>query len=78
MIPSWNVFLSEDQWDDYTCNLMFKRKKIMNEESWLFYRLLYSLLVTADRMDAIGVRKIEARQLPSFRNPDFRGKKAVP
>ncbi|HUM42926.1 CRISPR-associated helicase Cas3' [Acetomicrobium sp.] len=78
LIPSWNVFLSEDQWDDYTCNLMFKRKKIMNEESWLFYRLLYSLLVTADRMDAIGVRKIEARQLPSFRNPDFSRQESSP
>ncbi|WP_300522171.1 CRISPR-associated helicase Cas3' [Aminiphilus sp.] len=35
------------------------------EEEWLRFRLFLSLLVTADRMDALGVRALERSALPS-------------
>lgn len=78
LIPSWDIFLSEEEWDDYAEMLMIKRKKSLNAQSWLFYRLLYSLLITADRMDAIGVRKLKMRQLPLFKEPDFSRQEGSP
>ncbi|AFM22197.1 CRISPR-associated helicase Cas3/CRISPR-associated endonuclease Cas3-HD [Acetomicrobium mobile DSM 13181] len=78
LVPTWNIFLSEEQWEDYAEALMLKRKKILNAQTWLFYRLLYSLLITADRMDAIGVRGLKMHHLPLFKEPDFSGRESSP
>lgn len=78
LVPTWNIFLSEEQWEDYAEALMIKCKKILNAQAWLFYRLLYSLLITADRMDAIGVRSLKMHPLPLFKEPDFSGRESSP
>jgi CRISPR-associated endonuclease/helicase Cas3 len=78
LIPSWNIFLTDEEWESYADSLIIEEKSLINEDSWLFYRMLYSLLVTADRMDALGIQTLSEKTLPSFNPPSFSPKKPTP
>ena len=57
LLPDWPYPISEETisyfQDDY---LFFEVRNELNSDLWLTTRLLYSLFISADRMDAIGLR----------------------
>ncbi len=70
LLPDWPCLLSEDAWYDFVdwINLDLK----VDETEWLKWRTLYSLFITADRMDALGISHIAFKAIPSFTLPDFK------
>ena len=63
LLPDWPCLLSEDEWYDFVdwINLDLK----VDETEWLKWRTLYSMFITADRMDALGVSHITSKAIPS-------------
>lgn len=70
LLPDWPCLLSEDEWYDFVdwINLDLK----VDETEWLKWRTLYSMFITADRMDALGVSHITSKAIPSFTLPNFK------
>lgn len=60
--------MSQENWEDFIDTLWEPR---VSEDDWLTLRSLLSLLVTADRMDAIGVRSLLEEPFPAFSPIDF-------
>lgn len=75
VVPSWTHHLSEDEWEAFIDGLW---EPPISCDTWLTLRTLYSLLVTADRMDAIGISELEFAPLPNFTAPDFARKGETP
>jgi len=66
-INQWNqLFPSDDDWEDMLCDI--EDSAIPNADLWLEIRILFSLLVTCDRLDAIA-GKPEEVDLPVFTDP---------
>ena len=78
LVPSWTEFMTAEEWEGYADALFMNDESFINEKTWLFYRLLYSLLVTADRMDAVGIRSLKMDNIPVLKMPDFSSDKASP
>lgn len=68
-VPSWTCVTSQGDWESFIDSLW---ELEVNCETWVFLRSLYSLLVTADRMDAIGVSELEFLPLPELFPMDFK------
>ncbi len=68
VIPSWRRWMSQEDWEDFIDTLW---EPAVSEGDWLTLRSLLSLLVTADRMDAIGVRSLLEEPFPAFSPIDF-------
>jgi len=77
LVPNWQGFMTPENWEDFADSLILNAYNLVNENTWFFYRLLYSLLITADRMDAIGVTVSNEIFLPDFKPCDF-SKKITP
>lgn len=78
LMPDWDHFMTNEEWEYYSDSLILDEEDFISEDHWLFYRLLYSLLITADRMDAIGIRSLDAHNMPEFKMPDLSLKKSSP
>lgn len=68
IVPSWTCFTVQEEWESFLDSLW---EPEVNSEVWLILRSLYSLLVAADRMDAIGVSSLVFTPLPDFNPMDF-------
>lgn len=68
ILPDWNPRLTEDAWDNLIDTMLFDSPPF-NEKAWLKARKLFSLFITADRMNALGVRHFELPPLPAFKRP---------
>lgn len=75
IVPSWKCLATEEEWEDFIDDLWEVK---IGKEDWLALRSLYSLLVTADRMDAIGVFSLNFNPLPKFSPMDFGRKETTP
>ena len=67
-VPSWQCLSSQVDWESFIDSLWDLE---INSKAWLLLRSMYSLLVTADRMDAIGVSSLEFLSLSEFYPMDF-------
>ena len=68
LLPDWPFTISEEQSEDLRDTLFGLKNKI-NIGLWFNVRLLYSLLITADRMDAIGINTFPKKEIPTFMVP---------
>ena len=78
LIPNWDEFMTAEEWEFYSDSLILDEEDFISEDHWLFYRLLYSLLITSDRMDAIGIRSLNVVNMPALKLPDFSSKEPSP
>ena len=69
LCPEWKEMISEDELNDLSMSLLLE--KDFSQEDWARFRTLYSLFVTADRMDALGVRRANHRAFPQMERPVF-------
>ena len=69
-LPSWPLSLTEEQWEEME-DFFYEVLPEVTLEDWLRLRLLYSVLVAADRLDALGVEKAELQPLPTFQPKIF-------
>lgn len=77
VVSPWTCFFSEAEWEEFMDNLWDVPCEVTCED-WLTMRSLYSLLIAADRMDAIGIRELEFAPLPDFTPLDFTGRDETP
>ena len=70
LLPDWPFKVSEKQVEKLQ-DTLFDLKYEINIEQWLKVRLLYSLLISADRMDAIGINCLSDKKIPPFSQPDL-------
>jgi len=75
LIPNWPYPLNEKQFDKLQNDFFFINEEI-KEDDWFNLRKLYSLFITADRMDALGIPKEDILQESSIHlNPKFEKRK---
>lgn len=70
LLPEWPALLTEDKWNEFLDFLNLDLE--VDAEFWLRFRTLFSLLITADRMDAVGVSEMPCQDLPGFTLPTFK------
>jgi CRISPR-associated endonuclease/helicase Cas3 len=75
IVPSWKFLVTQEEWEDFIDDLWEVK---IGKEDWLSLRSLYSLLVTADRMDAIGVSSLDFDPLPKFSPMNFGKEESTP
>jgi len=68
LLPNWPFLISEEQFENLQ-DILFDIKQDINIEHWFKVRLFYSLLITADRMDAIGINSLPEKIIPTFSQP---------
>lgn len=68
LLPNWPFVVNEEQFENLQ-DFLFDLKNEIKIDYWLQVRLLYSLLITADRMDAIGISSIPEKEMPHFSQP---------
>jgi CRISPR-associated endonuclease/helicase Cas3 len=68
LLPAWPFMISKEQFENLQ-DVLFDLKYEIKIDHWLKVRLLYSLLVSADRMDAIGIRSLPKKVIPPFSQP---------
>ncbi len=68
-LPQWPLPLTAQQWRELE-NYLFDEMEI-TIDLWLSVRLLYSLLIAADRMDALGVSDYFPNKIPPFSPPNL-------
>jgi len=73
LLPNWPYMLNEDMFYDMQEYFYFHIKDELSIEKWLAVRLLYSLLISADRMEAIGIESISDEKIPGFIKPVLPG-----
>lgn len=69
LLPDWPFMITEDQVTDLQFSLYSTLKYEMKIDHWLKIRLLYSLLISADRMEAIGIKDLPVKGIPGFSHP---------
>jgi len=69
LLPEWPYKLGEDVLFILSDYLYGEARDKMSIEDWLTARTHYSLLVAADRMEAIGIESLPDEDLPSFTHP---------
>ncbi len=52
-------------------HIFFDLEEDIDEELWLQVRLMYSLLIASDRMDALGIQETQNNSFPAFHMPSF-------
>ena len=66
LLPAWPFMISEES---FNCSYICTQFKIRNrDEHWFNLRLLYSLLIAADRMEAVGITVCQ-QKIPGFSQP---------
>lgn len=68
LLPEWPFMISKDQFENLL-DILFDLKYQIKIDHWLKVRLLYSLLISADRMDAIGICSLTDKVIPPFSQP---------
>ncbi len=63
-LPEWPLPLTSEEWDELD-DLLFDGPDVTINE-WLKTRLLYSVLISADRMDALGISEFSYSKIPAF------------
>lgn len=69
LVPDWPLLIEEKErleLDDY---LYGQADKDINIEQWFLVRVLYSLLVSADRIEAIGIASLPDKGIPELSPP---------
>lgn len=69
-LPDWVFIVSDDEWENSLEDWIFSSSPV-DQETWLLTRTLFSLFVTADRMNAIGAIKVEIPSLPLMKPLKF-------
>lgn len=69
ILPNWPFELSEAKLKELAFELLLGEKKHL--EDWLRFRTLYSLFITADRMDAMRVKSIDSAFIPDWKPKTF-------
>ncbi len=69
LVPGWQQLFTQDKWYDFVDWINLDMLGGANE--WLELRTLYSIFITADRMDALGVSKVGFGEIPEFVLPVF-------
>lgn len=70
-LPEWPVPLGKKEWkklEDMLDNILLD----VNIADWLKLRLLYSVLIAADRMDALGINEMSYPAIPAFSPLSFK------
>lgn len=70
ILPDWPFALTSERLNNLMI-MFFTTEKIFSSDTWLKFRLLYSLLVVSDRMDAVGVREIGEDIVPLWKGKKF-------
>jgi len=76
LLPAWPFMISKEQFENLQ-DVLFDLKYEIKIDHWLKVRLLYSLLVSADRMDAIGIRSLPKKVIPPFSQPKLSIRSAI-
>ncbi|BBB93532.1 CRISPR-associated helicase Cas3' [Methylomusa anaerophila] len=79
LVAGWPWLLSEEEYFDLEDTIMALGRdmaKSSDLDLWLRVRTLYSLLIAADRMEAIGVEQLLREPMPDFNQPIFPGRSA--
>lgn len=76
LIPNWPYLLDKKQFEKFETDI-FSINEEIQEDDWFKLRTLYSLFITADRMDALGISKEDILSADSEiqLNPNFEKKK---
>mgnify|MGYP000895704532 CR=1 FL=1 len=69
LLPDWPFMLNEDSLIDLQLYLYSTLKYEIEIDHWFNVRLLYSLLIAADRMEAIGITNLHNKKIPNFSQP---------
>lgn len=73
LLPDWPFLISEDSLFELQLYLYSTLKDEIGIEHWFNVRLLYSLLIAADRMEAIGITGLPSKEIPDFSQPELPG-----
>ncbi|MCF7936817.1 MAG: CRISPR-associated helicase Cas3' [Synergistales bacterium] len=73
--PQWPLRLAEGEWRRLQSELLLNGET--DEHQWLRHRALLSLLIAADRMDAVGLRELPEERLPRFTPLHYSGDSAL-
>jgi len=68
LLPNWPFMVNDEQFENLQ-DILFDLKYVIKIDQWLKVRLLYSLLITADRMEAIGICSLPEKTIPPFSPP---------
>jgi len=74
LLPNWPYDISQQQFVALQDFLYLDLEEELNIKKWLTVRLLYSLLIAADRMDAIGIETIFDKEIPELSQPTLKGR----
>lgn len=74
-LPEWPLPLTKGKWKELD-NLLSDGPDVSIDE-WLKLRLLYSVLIAADRMEALGIRDFSSAAVPAFMPLSFKGQTAL-
>lgn len=66
LLPEWPWVISKEDYQEFEDYLFWNESTI---EQWLSVRVMYSLLVAADRMEAIGIGYLPEKTMPNFLSP---------
>ncbi len=69
LLPDWPWLLDEKDHLDLEDYLYWQLADDLNIERWLLVRTMFSLLIAADRMDAIGIGSLHEKELPELSSP---------
>lgn len=71
-LPEWPIPLTCKEWKELE-NYLFDKMEATIEQ-WLAVRLLYSVLIAADRMEALGIKDYSLTKIPHFSLPLYESK----
>jgi CRISPR-associated endonuclease/helicase Cas3 len=68
LLPDWPFVVSSEKFEKLQDKLFDLQYEITIDQ-WHKVKILYSLLISADRMDAIGINSIPGKGIPPFSQP---------
>lgn len=76
LLPGWPFMITQEKFEDLQDTLLFDIKQDIRIDHWFKVRLLYSLLISSDRMDAIGIGSLPEKEIPPFTQPKLPARSA--
>ncbi|HHX50625.1 MAG TPA: CRISPR-associated helicase Cas3' [Clostridia bacterium] len=74
LLPGWPWLIGKEEYQQLEDYLYWQLEEEINIEQWLTVRTLYSLLISADRMEALGISSLPDKKIPQFSMPDLRSR----
>lgn len=71
LMPRWPWLISDKEYLDFEDYLYWQLEDNLCIERWLSVRTMFSLLVAADRIDAIGIGSLPEKHLPDMSTPNL-------